>query len=163
MEEIKIGNRESDNAMRNEIQNKNFYDKEESDKEREARFKMDIKLGEKLTHVGYIDAFVDDTISVIASSDKILNQENTQIQGDYKVLGPIQDIFGNLKEPRYLVFSDKYLKNLKQNHDVSFGMEVFVLTRTQNFISDDLLNQLKATKAYDQDITNKDDNGIAFF
>merc|ERR1712125_161730 len=77
--------------------------------------------------------------------------------GDYKVLGPIQDIFGNLKEPRYLVFSDKYLKGLVENHELSYGMEVFVLTRTQNFISDDILHQLKSTKGYDQDYTNKDE------
>ena len=47
MEEIKIQTKESENNMKNEIQNKNFYNIEETDKVRESRFKIDIKLGER--------------------------------------------------------------------------------------------------------------------
>jgi len=70
----------------------------------------------------------------------ILDMDNVLVLGDYKILGKIQDIFGSVSCPHYIVFVDRYLKDMSQKNELLHGMEVFVLSRLEKFINQDVIN-----------------------
>lgn len=68
---------------------------------------------------------------------------------DTDILGKIEDVFGNILSPHYIVLTDDYIENFILDKTLKTGTRIYYAPNLAKLIISKKLEKLKKEKAYD--------------
>lgn len=116
---------------------------------------------ETMTKIGQIEAIVNDKILIQSVNNLKLEPDNCLFAKSRQVLGEIEEILGSVKNPKYLIKIDSYLKH-KLDHpkyaevsskeiSVAEGEPIFAVSRLMKIMNQDRIVAMSSTKGTDYD------------
>ena len=92
------------------------------------RFACIFQGGENLILVGEIASIMDLNM-VVNTKDNlvILDLDTLLFTEDKHILGRIEDVFGNINDPHYLLLLDGYLKDKIEKLEIKSGTKVYMI------------------------------------